>query len=160
MHLTRKQIILIVSLAGVAVLIAVVLIAILRCGSKRDPIPQEPSLPPATQTPAPSDTPSPAPTPSATPVPTPYYLPLVPEGQARTPTPAPTAVPSTAPSHVPDAEAPKIRPDPREGIYNDTIKEFMAIGIENGEAIAVLLVHAEPPQASIVAIPCETLAEV
>ncbi len=162
MQLTRKQIILIVTLAGVAVLIAVVLIAILNCGSKHDPIPQEPSLPPATQTPAPSDTPSPAPTPtpSATPSPTPYYLPLVPEGQVRTPTPAPTGAPSPTPTNAPNAEAPKIRSDPREGIYNDAIKEFMAIGVENGEAIAVLLVHVEPPQASIVAIPCETLAEV
>jgi hypothetical protein len=162
MHLTRKQIILIVTLAGVAVLITVVLIAILNCGSKSDPIPREPSLPPATDTPAPTDAPTPSftPQPTVTPSPTPYYLPLVPEGAARTQTPAPTAAPTPTQSPAPEAQASKIRPHPRNGTYNDEIREFMAIGIENGEAIAVLLVHVQPPVAKVTAIPCETLAAV
>ena len=162
MHLTRKQIILIISLSGVAVLLAVGLIAILNCGSKRDPIPQEPSLPPATQTPAAAEPPSPSPTPlpTNTPSPTPYLLPLVPEGETRTPAPTSIPSPSPSPTPAPQAEAPQIHPDPREGIYNDRIREFMAIGLQNGEAIAVLLVHVEPPKATVVAIPCETLATV
>jgi hypothetical protein len=36
----------------------------------------------------------------------------------------------------------------------------MAIGTQNGEAIAVLLVHVEPPRTTVVAIPSETLATV
>lgn len=162
MHLTRKQIILIVSLSGVAVLLIIGLILLLNYGNKRDPIPEEPSLPPATDTPLPSETPAPSPTPTPqptdTPAPTPYYLPLVPQGAAPPPTPAPTPSPSPAPTPVQKAAAPRIHPDPRDGTYNDQIREFMAIGVQNGEAIAVLLVHVEPPKASVVAIPCETLA--
>ena len=162
MQLSRKQIILIVSLSGVAALLLIGLLLFMNYGSKHDPIPQEPSLPPATDTPLPSETPTPTPTPlpAVTPSPTPYFLPLVPEGETRTPTPAPTASPSPSPSPGPEAEAPRVHPDPREGIYNDRIREFMAIGTQNGEAIAVLLVHVEPPRATIAAIPCETLAAV
>lgn len=152
MHLTRKQTILIVTLSGVAALLLVGLILFLNYGNKRAPVPEEPALPSATASPLPSDTPSPTPTPTATPSPTPYYLPLVPSGETVTPTP--TASPTAAPAETPQAEA------PREGTYNDDIKEFMAIGKQNGEAIAVLLVSVDPPTAQVVAIPCETVAQV
>ncbi|MBR0507939.1 MAG: hypothetical protein IJJ86_04950 [Clostridia bacterium] len=151
MQLTRKQLILLITLAGVALLLIIGLAFVMQCGGKRDPIPAEPSLPPATA--APSDTPSPAPTiePSATPSPTPYLLPLVPEGAAPAPTPAPS--PSPEATAGPAAEGNRAE---REGVYTEQIKEFMAIGTLNGEAIAVLLVRVEPSRATIVAIPCET----
>lgn len=153
MHLSRKQTILIVTLASVAALLLTGLLLFLTVFKKSDPIPAEPSLPPATATPLPSDTPSPSPTPTETPTPTPYYLPLVPGGAAQTPA-VPTAVPTPTPSPAPDAEASP--PQTRDGIYRDDIKEFMAIGTQNGEAIAVLLVRVKPPEAIVVAIPCET----
>lgn len=158
MHLTRKQTILIVTLSGVAALLLIGLLLFLHFGQKNDPIPAEPSLPPATDTPAPTGTPAPTAEPTQTPSPTPYYLPLVPEGQARTPTPAPTASPSPTPTAEPEAKG--APPTVRNGVYNDQIKEFMAIGKQNGEAIAVLLVHVQPPNAAVIAIPCETLATV
>ncbi|MBQ4422899.1 MAG: hypothetical protein II872_01140 [Clostridia bacterium] len=157
MQLSRKQLILIVSLSGVALLLIAGLFFVIRCGGKRDPIPAEPSLPPATEPPRPSDTPSPSPTaePTESPSPTPYFLPLVPEGG--TGTPAPSSPPAPTPSGSPEAERPK---DARDGVYNEQIREFMAIGTLNGEAVAVLLVHVEPPEATIVTIPCETAATV
>ena len=90
MQLSRKQLILIVSLSGVALLLIAGLFFVIRCGGKRDPIPAEPSLPPATEPPRPSDTPSPSPTaePTESPSPTPYFLPLVPEGGTGTPAPS------------------------------------------------------------------------
>ena len=164
MQLSRKQIILIVSLSGVAAILIVGLILFLNYGNKRDPVPQEPALPIPTDTPEPEKTPTPVPTPlpTDTPAPTPYYLPLVPEGDTRTPTPAPTATatPAPSPTPAPEAAVPRIHSDPHDGVYNDHIREFMAIGTQNGEALAVLLVHVEPPQATVVAIPCETLAQV
>lgn len=162
MQLSRKQIILIVSLSGVAALLIIGLILFLNYGNKRDPIPEEPTMPVLTDTPEPEQTPAPTPTPlpTETPAPTPYYLPLVPEGKTQTPSPAPTVTPAPSPTPAPEAAAPRIHPDPRDGVYNDHIREFMAIGIQNGEALAVLLVHVEPPQATVVAIPCETLANV
>ena len=161
MHLTRKQLILLVSLSGVALLLIIGLAFVLQCGGKRDPIPAEPSLPPATAPlmSAPPETPAPTqePTPSASPAPTQYRLPLVPEGGTDAPTPkgtpSPSPSPSPTPSGGPEAEAAK---DVRDGVYNEQIKEFMAIGTRNGEAIAVLLVRVAPPDAVIVAIPCET----
>ncbi len=160
MQLSRKQIILIVSLSGVAALLIVGLILFLNYGNKRDPIPEEPAMPVLTDTPGPEITPTatPTPLPTETPSPTPYYLPLVPEGEAQTP--APTATPAPSPTSAPEAAVPRSHPDPHDGVYNDHIREFMAIGTQNGEAIAVLLVHVEPPQATVIAIPCETLAQV
>lgn len=158
MHLTRKQTILIVTLSGVAALLLVGLILFLNYGNRRAPVPEEPALPSATASPLPSDTPAPTPTPTETPSPTPYYLPLVPGGSAATPTP--TVSPTATPTETPQAEAPRTQPSPREGVYNDGIKEFMAIGKQNGEAIAVLLVRVDPPTAQVVAIPCETVAQV
>lgn len=164
MHLTRKQTILIVTLSGVAALLIVGLILLLGHLNRRDPIPDEPALPEPTASPEPTPAPTPEETPAPfdTPAPTPYYLPLVPDGTtAATPLPAtPEPTPSPAPTAEPEAQAPRIHPSPREGIYNDQIREFMAIGTQNGEAIAVLLVHVEPPDASVVAIPSETLATV
>ncbi|MBQ6331294.1 MAG: hypothetical protein IJI34_00825 [Clostridia bacterium] len=155
MHLTRKQTILIVTLSGVAALLLVGLLLLLHYG-KSDPIPAEPSLPAATETPAPTEPPTPTPEPTATPSPTPYYLPLVPEGAANPPTPLPPA-PTATPA--PEAKLKSV-PSPRDGIYNDEIREFMAIGTQNGEAVAVLLVRVKPPDAIVVAIPCETQAKV
>ena len=158
MHLSRKQTILIASLSGVAALLLIGLLLLLTVFRKSDPIPAEPSLPPATATLLPTDTPAPTPEPTPTPSPTPYLLPLVPEGAVQTPTPpsaAPTDSPLPAATVRPEAGVP-----PREGVYNDEIKEFMAIGTQNGEAIAVLLVRVKPPEATVVAIPSETLATV
>ena len=155
MHLSRKQTILIVSLASVAALLLIGLLLFLTVFRKSDPIPAEPSLPPATATPLPSDTPSPSPAPTETPTPTPYYLPLVPEGAATTPSPLP-ATPAASPSQTPADTPEAAGVPPRDGEYNDKIKEFMAIGTQNGEAIAVLLVRVKPPEATVVAIPCET----
>lgn len=161
MQLTRKQMILIVTLSGIAVLLLIGLLIFLSYFNKKDPVPAEPSLPPATATPAPTDTPSPSPSPTLTPQPTPYFLPLVPEGAATTPSPVPaTPFVSPSPAITGTPEAAGIPPTPRDGVYNDEIKEFMAIGTRNGEAIAVLLVRAEPPEATVVAIPCETQAAV
>ncbi len=157
MHLNRKQMILIVSLSGVAALLLIGFLIFWTSFRRSDPIPEAPSLPPATQTPAPSDTPAPTPSPTETPSPTPYFLPLVPGGAAQTSSPLPATPkvsPSPTPSAAPDAEARSRRM--RDGIYNDEIKEFMAIGTQNGEAIAVLLVRVKPPEATVVAIPCET----
>ena len=161
MHLNRKQMILIVSLSGVAALLLIGFLIFWTSFRRSDPIPEAPSLPPATQTPAPSDTPAPTPSPTETPSPTPYFLPLVPGGAAQTSSPLPATPkvsPSPTPSAAPDAEARSRRM--RDGIYNDEIKEFMAIGTQNGEAIAVLLVHAAPPEAIVAAIPVETAATV
>jgi hypothetical protein len=162
MQLTRKQLILIASLGGVALLLIVGLSFLVHCAGSRDPIPAEPSLPPVSA--APSDTPSPAPTvePSASPSPTPYVLPLVPGGgSGASPTRAPSPTPEATAGPETDADpAVGIKNDARTGVYRDDIKEFMAIGTQNGEAIAILLVHVEPPAASVVAIPCETLAAV
>ena len=155
MHLTRKQTILIVTLSGVAALLLVGLLLLLHYG-KSDPIPAEPSLPAATETPAPTEPPTPTPEPTATPSPTPYYLPLVPEGAANPPTPLPPA-PTATPA--PEAKLKSV-PSPRDGIYNDEIREFMAIGTQNGEAVAVLLVRVAPPETKILAIPCETQSAV
>lgn len=151
MELSRKQTILIVALSGVAVLLLIGLLIFLSYFKKSDPIPKEPALPSAAQTAAPSPTPSPSPSPTETPSPTPYFLPLVPEGAAKAPSPMP-ATPSSAPAGTPEAAG----VPPRDGVYHDDIKEFMAIGTQNGEAIAVLLVRVEPPDATVVAIPCET----
>ncbi len=155
MHLTRKQTILIVTLSGVAALLLVGLLLLLHYG-KSDPIPAEPSLPAATETPAPTEAPTPTPEPTAAPSPTPYYLPLVPEGAANPPTPLPPA-PTATPA--PEAKLKSV-PSPRDGIYNDEIREFMAIGTQNGEAVAVLLVRVAPPETKILAIPCETQSAV
>ena len=160
MHLTRKQTILIVTLSGVAALLLVGLLIFLHYAEKRDPIPNEPVLPTVSATAAPTEAPTPTPEPTATPSPTPYYLPLVPEGAITgTPEPsAPAGSPSPAPSAAPDAEASP--PKARDGIYNDEIREFMAIGTQNGEAVAVLLVRVAPPETKILAIPCETQSAV
>ena len=161
MQLSRKQMILIVSLSGVAVLLIIGLLIFLMYFNKSDPIPAEPSEPPVSLSPAPREMPSPSPSPTETPQPTPYFLPLVPEGAALTPTPLPaTPSASPAPTETGTPEAAGIPPGPRDGVYNDEIKEFMAIGTQNGEAIAVLLVHVKPPEATVVAIPCETQAAV
>lgn len=161
MQLSRKQVILIVSLSGVAVLLLVGLLIFLNYFNRKDPIPAEPSMPPASVTPAPTDTPSPSPSPAATPQPTPYFLPLVPEGAVQTPVPAPaTPAASPSPTGTGAPEATGILRRPRDGVYHDDIKEFMAIGTQNGEAIAVLLVRVAPPEATVVAIPCETQAAV
>ncbi|MBR6039171.1 MAG: hypothetical protein IKP38_01655 [Clostridia bacterium] len=159
MQLSRKQMILIVTLSGVAVLLLIGLLIFLSYFNKKEPVPAEPSLPPATATPAPTDTPSPSPSPTLTPQPTPYFLPLVPEGAATTPSPVP-ATPFVSPSPAITGTPEAAGVPPRDGVYNDEIKEFMAIGTRNGEAIAVLLVRAEPPEATVVAIPCETQAAV
>lgn len=163
MEFTRKQTILIVTLSGVAALLIVGLILFLYYGNKHDPIPAEPQLSPAPVTPLPTETPQLSPSPTETPTPTPYLLPLVPQGAGKTPTPLPATPrvsPTPTPTVQPEAAVPRIRGDLREGTYNDDIKEFMAIGTQNGEAIAVLLVHVEPPKTTVVAIPCETLATV
>lgn len=161
MQLSRKQMILIVSLSGVAVLLLVGLLIFLTYFHQKEPVPAEPSVPPVTASPVPTETPTPSPTPTATPQPTPYFLPLVPEGDVSAPTPVP-AEPSASPSPTGTGtpEAAGIPKNPRDGIYNDEIKEFMAIGTQNGEAIAVLLVRVEPPKATVVAIPCETVSAV
>ena len=161
MQLSRKQMILIVSLSGVAVLLLIGLLIFLTYFNKKEPVPAEPSLPPATASPAPTDTPSPSPSPTVTPSPTPYFLPLVPEGAIASPSPVP-ATPSVSPSPAVTGtpEAAGIPKSPRDGVYNDEIKEFMAIGTQNGEAVAVLLVRVQPPEATVVAIPCETQAAV
>ena len=161
MQLSRKQMILIVSLSGVAVLLLIGLMLFITYFNQKEPVPAEPSLPPATATPAPTDTPSPSPSPTETPSPTPYFLPLVPEGAIASPSPVPaTPAASPSPAVTGTPEAAGIPNSPRDGVYNDEIKEFMAIGTQNGEAIAVLLVRVEPPEVTVVAIPCETQAAV
>ena len=154
MQLSRKQTILIVTLSAVAVLLLVGLLLFLQYFRRSDPAPPDPSLPPAPAAPTPEITPSPTPAPTETPSPTPYYLPLVPEGAAHTP--AVLSTPTASPSPAPVAEA----THPRDGVYSEQVKEFMAIGTQNGEAIAVLLVHAAPPEAIVAAIPVETAATV
>ena len=157
MHLTRKQTILIVTLSGVAALLLVGFLIFLSAFRKSDPIPKEPALPSLTPSITPTDTPSPTPTPTPTPAPTPtpYVLPLVPEGAAKpeTPLPTPTAL---SPSPTPAA----FLQTPRDGVYREGNREFMAIGTHDGAAVAVLLVRVSPPEATVAAIPCETLTTV
>ena len=163
MQLSRKQTILIVTLSGVAVLLLVGLLLLLYRFKKSEPIPKEPSVPSAAPTETPeTPSPSPTPAPTETPAPTPYFLPLVPGGTLPSASPLPAA-PSFSPSPAPASGSPQAEgapPRQRDGVYNDQIKEFMAIGTQNGEAIAVLLVRVAPPEPTIVAIPSETLTTV
>ena len=159
MQMTRKQKMLLTALAGVAGLLLIGVIALMLLGGTGTKVPDEPPLPSATPSPVPSPTATPSPTPSATP----YRLPLVPEGTETTPgitppertPPAPTERTPAANSPSPEARAKE-----REGVYSGQQKEFMAIGTQNGEAIAVLLVQVKPPDVTVLAIPCETLAPV
>ncbi len=110
---------------------------------------EEPSVPPALQTPAPSPTPTPVP--SVTPSPTAYILPLVPQWDA--PSPSPTLTPPKA-----DARGPAL--PGVAGRYDDTCKDLLAVGIQNGMATAVLLVRVQGTDMSVVVIPCETVGTV
>ena len=151
MELTRKQKILLAALSGVAVLLVVGLVLWINLDRSGDPVPEEPPLPSFSAAPTPAESPTPSPSPS--PEPTPYYLPLVPDGTVK-----PTKEPS--PSPTTEAAAPAVKADARIGTYHAKQKEFAAIGTQNGEAVAVLLVKVQPPAAEITAIPAETLATV
>lgn len=151
MELTRKQKVLLGALSAAALLLIVGLILWIVLDGSGDPVPQEPPLPSFTA--APTESPTAAPSPSPSPDPTPYILPLVPDG---TGAPAQTVPPSPEP----EANAVHIRTDARIGTYDAQRKEFLAIGTQNGEAIAVLFVTVQPPDAEIIAIPAEMPAPV
>ena len=152
MELTRKQKILLIALAVLAALLLAGLVLWIALDNSGDPVPEEPPMPSFTAAPAtltPTATPSPSPTPS----PTPYFLPLVPDGTG-------TPDGSASPSPKAEAAAPRIRAEASLGVYQAKRKDFLAIGTQNGEAVAVLLVSAHQPEAEITAIPAETLAPV
>lgn len=168
MQMTRKQKMLLTALAGIAGLLLIGVIALALLGGSGTKVPKEPTLPGATPSPVPSPTVAPSPTPSATP----YRLPLVPKGTGATPENTPPAEQTGFPEQTPigqtretpvpatDSPSPEAGAKEREGVYSGQQKEFMAIGTQNGEAIAVLLVQVKPPDVTVLAIPCETLAPV
>lgn len=155
MEFTRKQKILLWALIGGALLVLTGFLVWIALSVSETP-PAEPQMPSASPL-VPSEVPTaqPTPTPAPTPAPTPYRLPLVPEGDAATE--RPEAPPQDAQA---ERAAARIRTDAQRGAYSAEQKEFLAIGTLSGEAIAVLLVQAKPPAATVVAIPCETLAPV
>lgn len=157
MELSNRQKILLFALGGVALLLLAGLVFWIVTSDSGDRIPAEPPVPSAAPT-APLSTPEPTGTPTPAPTGTPYRLPLVPQGGTGT-TPAPeTPTPSDEAQANP--ALPAIRTDAREGIYRADQREFLAIGTQNGEAIAVLLVQVKPPKTTVLALPCETLAPV
>ena len=160
MELTRRQKILLISLCGVALLLVFGLILWMSLDSSGDPVPEEPTMP-ATAVPTPTPTTTPEITPKASP--TPYRLPLVPNetGVPKTSSsPSPTVETSPSPSPEANAGTVQIKPDARVGTYNAKQKEFVAIGTQNGEAIAILLVRVQQHEAEIISIPAETYAPV
>ena len=157
MEFTRKQKILLFSLGGVTLALLAGLVFWIATSQTGDPIPTEPPLPSVVPDSS-QPTEEPTPTPTETPASTPYMLPLVPQGGSRQTEPPATSAPT------PDAQAtaapPQIRTDARTGVYRSDQKEFLAIGTQNGEAVAVLLVQVRPPDTTVLALPCETLAQV
>ena len=153
MELDRKQTILLAVLTGAALLLILGLILWITLDRSGDPVPAEPPLPSFSAQPTPTEAPTPSPSPSPSPSPTPYFLPLVPDGTEK-----PSASPSASPT--PEAAVPTVKTDARVGTYDAKRKEFAAIGTQNGEAVAVLLVAVQPPEAAITAIPAETQAPV
>ncbi|MBR2644159.1 MAG: hypothetical protein IKD54_02575 [Clostridia bacterium] len=153
MELTRKQKILLAALSCAAALLLIGLILWIALDRTGDPVPAEPPLPSFTAQPKPTETPTPSPSPSPAASPTPYFLPLVPDGTAE-----PTA--TASPTPVTEANAAQIRTEARIGTYDAQRKEFLAIGTQNGAAVAVLLVAVQPPAAAVTAIPAETPAPV
>lgn len=107
----------------------------------------EPSVPPSLQTKAPTA----APTASPTPTPTAYILPLVPQWGSPTPSHTPP---------VPEANARGPALSGGGGRYDDTCKDLLAVGIQNGMATAVLLVRVQETEISVLSIPCETVGAV
>lgn len=107
----------------------------------------EPSVPPSLQTPAPT----PSASPTATPAPTAYVLPLVPLWDE--PSPSPTPGPPEASARGP--ALPNV-----EGRYDDTCKDLLAVGIQDGMATAILLVRIQGDTMTVLAIPCETVGTV
>ena len=156
MQMTRKQKTLLFALGGAAGVLILCVIVLLILGGKGAAVPEEPVAP----TIRPTDTPIPSATPSPTVAPTPYRLPLVPEGTGSAPENTPNTFAGTPTVSPTESPAPELSAQEREGVYNGAQKEFMAIGTQNGEAIAVLLVRVKPPDVTVLAIPCETLAPV
>lgn len=107
----------------------------------------EPSVPPALKTPSPTASPSP----SVTPSPSAYTLPLVPQWD--TPSPSPPPSPPKA-----DASAPAL--PGVKGRYDETCKDLLAVGIQNGMATAILLVRVRGADMTVLSIPCETVGTV
>ncbi len=150
MRLTRKQRIILLSLTGVTLLLlAALCIVVVVVGDTSTP-PTEPQVPSYVHV----STPTPAPI-SPTPSPTPYRLPLLPMTQERTPTPTPTETPAATPNVTPFAPTAG-----REGQYNATSKELLAVGTQNGIATAILLLRVTADEVRVIVIPCETMAYV
>ncbi len=154
MQMTRKQKMLLTALAAAAGLLLIGVIALMVLGTGGTAVPDEPPAP----TVPPTEIPTPTVLPVPTVAPTPYRLPLVPEGTGATPESTPSAPTERTPAE--DSPSPEVRATEREGVYGGQQKEFMAIGTQNGEAIAVLLAQVKPPLVTVLAIPCETLAPV
>lgn len=94
-----------------------------------------------------------APTPTVRPTATPAYrLPLVPLDATEAPTPS--AVPTTAPTMTPPT-APTDAPTAR---FDSEVRDFLAIGLRDGEPVAILVARLAPPNLSVAAIPCEALS--
>ena len=133
-------------------------LGIASCGKSKSPVaPPEPDIPISLLTPAPSSLPTPLaatvpPNPDAT-APAMYQLPLVPvwdEGDTMPEGyPEPTATPQR-----------EIRFEPMMGVYTETCKDFLAVGMENGIATAILLVRLEGGDMTILSLPAKTLGTV
>ena len=155
---SRRTLALLIPIAALLALCAGLWLGVAACNrSKVSEMPPEPSLPISHATAAPSLLPSPSfeiasPDPDAT-APAMYQLPLVPlwdEGETEpTLSPAPTAAPQK-----------EIQFEPMTGLYTDTCKDFLAVGIENGIATAILLVRLEGDTLTILSLPAQTLGDV
>ena len=158
MLLSRTQRIILLSGVGIALVLLVGLILMPKGGGATpDPSPS----PTPSATPAPTRSPTPSPTPKPTPTPQ-YRLPLVPLETA----------PSQSPSNVPTAspkapETPKVGTpfptgtsaaiEPLAARFDSEVRDFLAVGTQDGEPVAILIGRLAPPTLSVAAIPCEAL---
>ncbi|MBR0426015.1 MAG: hypothetical protein IJK01_07845 [Clostridia bacterium] len=147
MLLSRSQRIILGAAVGVALLLLVGLIAF-ACAKPRtaENAPSPSPSASATATPSPSPTPTPSARPTETPV---YRLPLVPFAEE---TDAPTASPLAPVTAKPIDPSAMI-----EGRFDSNVRDFLTVGTEDGEPVAVLLVRLAPPNLWVLSVPCETL---
>ncbi len=174
MLLSRKQRIILLAAGSVALLLLIGLIALAHHTSRTAAVPPSP-----TPTPTVTPTLTPAPTPYRTqhPTATPLYrLPLVPFMEDADPSEEPSAfsdgvAASPVPIETPSETEPQAQGLPfavpvmssahdgtvRQGRFESAVRDFAAIGREDGEARVILLARLAPPTLSVLAIPCESL---
>jgi len=148
---TKRALALIIPILALLAVGAGIWLGVRACARSKTPeAPQEPPIPPSLQTPAPSPQPGPsagAEDPDAT-APAMYQLPLVPVWEDEDEAPAPSPTPAGTPRS-------EIQFEPMTGLYTEACKDFLAVGIENGVATAILLVRLEGETMSILALPAQ-----